>query len=237
MTHHFLIKQPLDTPELVLRDPAQLSQWLKVLRFKPGQSLVLLDGQGGSAEARLETLSRKEARLSLMNHQVEAWKGPKLRLVLALNKQLPRLEWLLQKATELGVYEFCFFTAQRSQVSELRKVSRLEAIVQEAVEQSERRFMPKLGPVWSWEDLLTELQGKSVAFASAREDAAPLLEQVHGDELNLLIGPEGGFTDEEKIAMREAGFKPFTLGPQVLRFETAALAAASLVLCSGYGMD
>jgi 16S rRNA (uracil1498-N3)-methyltransferase len=211
---------------LELRDKDVLHQMSKVLRFKAGDVCIVLDGQGTKAKGEIQELHRKGAVIKLSEHTVCPAPKRRVRLYCALSKKPSTFELIVQKATELGVTDIIPLLTERCQVSELRKGERLEAIVREACEQSERNFLPKLHPTLP----LKQLSSKGLLLAGdARLGTQQISDMKLEGDINLVIGPEGGLTDEELEALKTAGAKIFILGDTVLRMETAAIASLSLI--------
>jgi 16S rRNA (uracil1498-N3)-methyltransferase len=140
------------------------------------------------------------------------------------------LEFVLQKGTELGIARFVPFLAERS-IPMGDKQSRWESIVVEAAEQSGRRVVPSIAPVMSFEDAVAEATRETVPFMPWEGAERPRLSAVHrhARQLSLLIGPEGGFTPAEVERARARGALPVTLGRRILRSETAAIVAATVL--------
>lgn len=227
---HFLL--PSGIPQgktLMIQDRDLLHQLGAVLRFRVGEACVLLNGQGLRVQAKVIELHKKATVFELGERVQDEAPKEKLTLYIALSKKPATLELIVQKATELGVTNIVPLVTERCQVRELRKVDRLQAIIKEACEQSERSFLPELANVLSLKDLLkTPPQGLLLA-GDPRDFDAPLSSLKKKGGLSLIIGPEGGLNAEELDAIRKAGGKIFQLGPEILRMETAALAALSVL--------
>lgn len=228
---HFIIPKELTTDRLNVFDPDLLHQMRKVLRFKKGDECVVMDGQGTKAHAEIEELHQKGAILRLSKREGCEAPRRRLRLYCALSKKPATFELIIQKACELGVTDLIPLLTERCQVRVLRKPERLQAIIKEACEQCERCFMPKLHPVLLFSELLTRppkgllLSGDPWTYDKKLKDIPiPSLEDV-----NLVIGPEGGLSPNELQGIRQAGGTLFLLGENILRMETAAIAALSLV--------
>jgi 16S rRNA (uracil1498-N3)-methyltransferase len=150
------------------------------------------------------------------------------------------MEWVLQKGTEVGVTDFRPFVSSRTLVQSTnfkeKRRSRWDAIIREAAEQSGRGHLPRLHAPVPLQAILEEHSPKSFSLI-AWEDTDPesgslaqALKGFKGDEVQLLVGPEGGFSAEEVGAAREAGWQVVSLGPRILRMETAAIVFPALVL-------
>jgi len=225
---HFILEAGFNDGEIQIEDKDQLHQMKEVLRFKKGDECVLMDGKGKKANAVIEELHRKGAILTVSEVKDCPATGRNLRLFIALSKKPSTFELIVQKATELGVTHIIPFTSERTQVSEIRKVSRLSNIIKEACEQSERCYMPELGDVSALDSI--KVSGK-VLVGDARVDAERLggMDLDQSEDISVVIGPEGGLSDEELTALESAGATVFKLGETVLRMETAAIAALSVV--------
>lgn len=234
---HFFIDADLAHERVTVREPELLNQMKNVLRFRSGDKVVLLDNRGARAEATVETIHSKEAIFTIQKRSTFTDTALKIRLFIALPKKPATLEWIVEKATELGVTDIIPMDTARCQVHELRKLERLQLIIKEAAEQCERIFMPELHGVLHFNNFIDrckngEMNGLLLAGDPWTHDT--LLADVKGlgtESVNIVIGPEGGLTDDELSAVREAGGVLFQLGPLVLRMETAAVAALALVTC------
>jgi 16S rRNA (uracil1498-N3)-methyltransferase len=222
--------------------PAGAVRHVQVLRLQPGDPVTLFDGTGGEWDARIERMGRGEAIVGVGEHRVVDRESPRavhLALGMPANE---RMDWLVEKATELGVASIQPLTAARS-VLRLsgeraeRKQAHWQAIAVAACEQCGRNRVPDVAPV---KDLGRFSTGTRETPAlklvlSLAEGAQPLWQACEGSQepVLLLSGPEGGLTPDELAAATDAGFRPVTLGPRVLRAETAPLAALAFLLLSG----
>lgn len=226
---HFIIKQDISGKSLDIREADLLHQMKSVLRFKAGDECVILDGSGKKAKGEILELHKKGAKINLSDHETCSPPKRRLRLYSAISKKPSTFEMIVQKATELRVTEIIPLVTERCQVKELRKLERLELIIKEACEQSENCFAPTLSPAISLKDLLaTPPSGELLAGDPWNFDQKLSSLEVVGD-INLIIGPEGGLTHTELDGIRSAGGLIFQLGESVLRMETAAIAALSVI--------
>ncbi|HZG81286.1 MAG TPA: 16S rRNA (uracil(1498)-N(3))-methyltransferase [Brevibacillus sp.] len=217
---------------------------VNVMRAKEGDEIYVSDGEGHSAKAELVVLSAKEVKarvLELLDERSE------LPIRITIGQGLPKgekMEWILQKGTELGAYSFFPFSSERTIVKldakkEAKKLERWRKIVKEAAEQSHRTVLPQLLPPSSFREVL-KTAGEYTRCAIAYEkEGTTTLHQVFGelnaeDTLLVLIGPEGGFSPEE-VALAEAnGFLPISLGSRILRTETAS---QYVLACASYQFE
>lgn len=228
---HFFVDADLNRNLVEIEDRNVLRQMKDVLRFRKGDACVLLDNRGHKAKAVLEEFHSKGARFKLescvsVQHPLRA-----IRLYVAVSKKPATLEWIFEKATELGVTELIPLDTERTQVHELRKTERLTAIVKEASEQCERSNLPVIHPLLSFSDFLEHLPSGKVLAGDAWNYDGRLAELLPDkkEDVNLVIGPEGGLSDFELQELRKHGAALFLLGETVLRMETAVIAALALI--------
>jgi 16S rRNA (uracil1498-N3)-methyltransferase len=165
---------------------------------------------------------------------------PPCRLALYLClAQREKFEWMLQKCTETGASTFIPVISSRSLVQDLtetnKKSARWEKILKEAAEQSGRGRIPELKPAKSLAQAARQGQGKRIIFweqerSTGLRQALSDVSQINPPEISLLVGPEGGFSDEEVQLAVQAGWQPVSLGRRILRMETAAIVATALVI-------
>jgi 16S rRNA (uracil1498-N3)-methyltransferase len=207
-----------------------------VLRLKPGDHVALFNGRDGEWLARIESIERGGGAAVARERSRPQRSEGDLWLVFALIKRA-RLEWLVEKATELGAAALVPVLTERT-VAEHVNAPRLNAIAREAAEQSERLTLPelrapqplaRLGESWP--------AGRRLVFCDETGTAPPIAAVLAGlapGPCAVLTGPEGGFAETELDAIRKLPFVfPVGLGPRVLRSETAALAALAMVQALG----
>lgn len=240
--HRFLVPaEILQASQVVL--PAEVShQVCRVLRMRPGEHVVVLDGNGWEAELVL-TCVRRDAAVGEVVERRPAGGEPHVRVTLyqGLLKR-DAFEWALQKCTEIGVAEFVPVVSRRTVAQSVfdvggNKMERWRRIIAEAVEQSRRGRVPILRDALTFEDALArsaQNEGLSlIPWESEQSVGLSAALASWGKErtaVSLFIGPEGGFADEEIALAKCSGAATVTLGPRILRAETAAVVAASLVL-------
>ena len=246
--HRFFI-----APELVkemgvyLSLPKELAHQVRdVLRLDLGEKLTLLDNQGNEILATVESSSRAGVIVQLLERHAGKSASPiSLVLCQALIKSA-RFEWVLEKGTELGITSFAPIHCQRSKAgleeAGAAKIQRWQRIIQEATEQCGRATLPELLPIRSLEQALQEIPAGSLAIIaweeaegkSLRDVLAGVRMKVAGvvipQTILLFIGPEGGLTSEEIALARKHGAQVVTLGPRILRAETAALSSVGNIM-------
>jgi 16S rRNA (uracil1498-N3)-methyltransferase len=212
---------------------------IEVLRLRPGAELLLSDGSGRSYRGRLQAVDDSVALVEIDEVLPETPSpGPRLRLIYGMSRRT-RTEWVLQKATELGVDEIALAECRRSvaQGAAGAKLARWEEIIRQAARQCGRARMPELHPPRPIGEVLANSAAAPVKLL-ARPGTEPI--SAVGSQLAanpelvvLAVGPEGGFCDEELELAGAAGFRAVALGPLVLRTETAALVLVALAAFLG----
>ncbi len=204
-----------------------------VLRLKRGDSLTLFNGQGGEYRGRIETLQRRQVQLSVDDFIPVNRESPlHIRLVQALGKG-DRTEWAIRKAVELGVSEIVPLVTERTQVKTStdkndQRENRWQSLIIAACEQSGRTRLPLLRPVAGFAEWVAGQRGGERLILDPRAGDGLRIE-TRVDEVELLIGPEGGFSADEYELAESNGYQPVALGPRILRTETAPLAAIALL--------
>ena len=222
---------------LILDLPPGPARHVQVRRLQPGDGLVLFDGHGGEWTAEIRQMGRQQVQVQVgRHHAVE--REPAVAVTLALGMPAnERMDWLVEKATELGVAAIRPLVTERSVLRLAgeraeRKQAHWQAIAVAAAEQSGRTRVPVVHPVRAWahgQALPVGARGWVLSLATDAE-RAPALAGAAGEVL-LLSGPEGGLTAAEEAQARAAGLQPLSLGPRVLRAETAPLASLAWMTC------
>jgi 16S rRNA (uracil1498-N3)-methyltransferase len=225
---------------VVTFDAATAHQLRNVLRLRPGAQVTVLDDSGMAYQVTLERLGR-EATTGRVEAGQRAETEPQVRVTVyqSLLKG-DRFEWVLQKGTELGVTRFVPVFAERTVVRGAawvgKRRDRLERIIRQAAEQSHRGRLPVLAPALSFEEACTQsvaahdLALLPAVAAGSEPLAATLQANSEAERVALLVGPEGGFAPGEVAYAERCGLRVVTLGPRILRAETAGIVAPALVL-------
>ncbi|PTT76595.1 16S rRNA (uracil(1498)-N(3))-methyltransferase, partial [Pseudomonas sp. HMWF010] len=202
----------------------------QVMRQAVGAELLLFNGRDGEWLARIAEVTKRGCLLVVVEQTRPMTLGPDLDLVVAMVKR-GRIETIVEKAAELGARRVRLTVTRRTNV-DFVKLGRLDAIAMEAAEQTGRLDVPS---VEDPEKLATILDGwdpaRKLVFCDEGGDALPAIEALAGSEgpAAILIGPEGGFAPEERERLRSLAFvTPVSLGPRILRADTAAIAAMTL---------
>jgi len=252
MHRFFVSPDQLEGDRVIIAGPSA-HQIRNVLRLGPGDSIFVLDNSGWEREAEIVEVDRGQVVGKVLGRTLATGEPrTKVSLYLGVLKG-SHFEFVLQKGTELGIVEFVPLISQRCVISSLddvnKKSGRWQRIIQEAAEQSRRGRLPRLEPamvfsracerakrtgglsLMPWEDE-EEVNLKLVLGKGERETKKSSFPSFHSRpfSVNLFIGPEGGFTFEEVILAQRYGIVPITLGPRILRAETAGLVAAAAIL-------
>ena len=240
--HRFFISDENLCGENVVLKGKQAHQIRNVLRMRPGDHVIVLDNHSAEYEVELELMSKSQITGHVIEKR-EATGEPTVQITLyqSLVKQ-DKFEWVLQKCTEVGVKRFVPLITQRTVIQDpgdisSKKLSRWRSIITEAAEQSGRGLIPELSRAISLEKAIGNLAGFGCCLIASRQtegsgvrSALRRSDKGASTTIALLIGPEGGFTEEEMKHSRATGIVPISLGRRILRTETAAVVAASLIL-------
>jgi 16S rRNA (uracil1498-N3)-methyltransferase len=204
---------------------------VQVLRMKEGDRLDLTNGQGLLAEATLMSASKKNASVTIINEILTPAPAQKIILGISLLKNAVRLEWLFEKATEMGIYSLVPLVCERT-IHERYKMERMQNIVQSAMIQSKQTYLPHLHAPLNFTDFLVQHESstaiKFIAHCEPGEKKS-IKEISPTDDCILLIGPEGDFAPIEIEKAVTQNYTPIHLGNTRLRTETAGIFALSVL--------
>ena len=241
MARLFVPPEQLAGPTLELQGDAH-RYLTRVLRLRSGDAVTLFDGAEGEVDARILEVGTRSTRVALGDRRQVV----RRRSAITLVQSIPRgekMDLVVQKATELGAHRIVPVWSARTvaQPSGESRIRRWRTITQEAARQCGRADLPLLDQprplpealAWAAAEPATRL----IVWERAR--SAPFRHALTGNEpaVILLVGPEGGFTDDEATAAQTAGFRPVGLGPLILRSETAALVALALTQSATGALD
>ena len=205
----------------------------QVMRVKPGDAVILCDDATGEWAARVEDVAKRSVALTIVEQLRPREDVPDLWLCIAPVKK-PHFDLILEKATELGVARIVPVLTRRSVVDKVN-ADRAMAIMTEAAEQCARTALPQIAPLVPLAKLLGDWPTQRALFMADElgGEAAGAAFAKAGAPAAILIGPEGGFDEAERTAIRALPMaQGITLGPRILRAETAAIAAATLWMAS-----
>ena len=238
MKHRFFcdaLPNEADGGRVVLKG-AEAKHLTSVLRLGPGDLVELFDGRGSGARAEIIGGDKREIELSVIELEVDGpQRGPEVVLATAVPKG-DRIRSLVEKATELGIDRLVPLKTQRSVVHpRVGKQKKMQQAVLAACKQCGRNRLMRIDPLMAWDELLAVENQSLVIGQRGAEDSGQAIDRLLADPntpLVLCVGPEGGWTDEELDAAREAKATLIGVGRHTLRIETAALALAALVSAS-----
>lgn len=238
MHRFFLPPQNISTGEahFTEQNSRQITQ---VLRLKPDAHVIVLDGLGKEYRVRLTDVSARET-MGVIEETLNSLGEPTTLVIMLLClTQREKFEWMLQKCTEVGASRFVPVISSRSLVQSADEVNakydRWKRILCEAAEQSHRGKIPELSSTMRFEQVLKESTlADACRLIPWEEEKSSSLKKAMientSQKVAILIGPEGGFSTDEVNLAKAAGFVPVTLGPRILRMETAAVVSSALVL-------
>lgn len=217
------VRQSLSEGAAVELDAGQANYLGNVMRLGVNAELLLFDGLSGEWLARVTELSKKRMSLTVERQTRESEIIPDVWLAFAPVKRA-QTDWLVEKATELGVARLVPVMTQRT-IAERVRLDRLESITIEAAEQCGRTRVPQIAEPMPLRRFMEELDPARHFYFADEGGGEPLATAYREGAAVFLIGPEGGFTEEERAFVRGEGACAISLGPRILRAETAALAA------------
>lgn len=204
---------------------------IKVLRLQAGDKLTLTDGKGYFYQATIQHTAGRKCSVTVDSATLQPplWSGH-LHIAVAPTKNMDRLEWFAEKATEIGLDELSLLNCQHSE-RRVVKEERIRKILISAMKQSLKARLPKLNSMMTFEQFVNmPIQGQKFIAHCYPEKKKMLNQEIkQGENATVLIGPEGDFSEEEVRMAMERGFVPISLGPSRLRTETAALVACHLL--------
>ena len=210
-------------------DEGQSRYLAAVMRLAVGDEVAVFNGRDGEWRATLASVGKRAVVLTALSQSRPQTVGPDVDLIVALVKRGP-LETIIEKATELGVSRLRLVTTERTNADHVR-LDRLRIIALEAAEQTGRLDVPQVAEPIKLERLLADWSpDRRLMFCDEAGDALPVLEAVKAvGPWGILIGPEGGFSPKERDWLRALAFTtPVSLGPRILRADTAAISALTL---------
>ena len=233
--HRFYIPTPISDDTFDIADRELAQQWRNVFRYNVGSQVVLFDGSGvdylclitslRNAGATVEVVSKKKNKQMNNNApKIDVW------LCVGIIKK-DNFEWVVQKATELGVSHIVPVLCERTEKKHLN-MQRLQKIAIEASEQSGRGDVPEIHDVAELSDVIASeiLPKEKIVLHLDGEYIGDFLAHTNPKSLAIFLGPEGGFSEKEITEFKSHNIPAISLGTQILRAETAAIAVSSLLL-------
>lgn len=224
----------LQEDQTVLLDDSAAHHVGKVLRMQPGQPLILFNGDGTNYPAELSEVGKKQVSARILTREPSNCES-RLKIVLGqVISKGDRMDYAVQKSTELGVDTIVPLTSERCDVRlrgdrEDKRIRHWQQVAISAAEQCGRATVPRVAALADLADWFALSQGCDLKLVLHHRTEQPLTEVTQPrDGVALLVGPEGGLTEAEIAAARDSGFYPAAMGPRVLRTETAPVAAITL---------
>jgi len=224
---------------IILNDSSQLHHLRDVLRIHPLEQVVVFDNQGNEYVALVCEIGPLEVKLELIEKKETKGPGVKITVACAIPKKV-KMDDIVDKLTQLGVECIIPLETQRVIVrldkqKKIERRKRWETIALSAVKQSQRSSLPEIKPVSGFKDAILAAHSFDLKLIPTLEGERKTLKEVFSKtgkkikKVMILIGPEGDFTPGEVTLAKQAGFLPISLGAQVLRVDTAAIAAVSFI--------
>jgi 16S rRNA (uracil1498-N3)-methyltransferase len=226
-----LVYSPLASSGTIIELDENEFHHIQVLRMGTATELHVFDGKGNLYKAALSSITKKTATVNIGEAiRQDQKQGARLHIAIAPTKNIDRMEWFAEKATEIGIDTITPVICRRSERKEVRK-DRLEKVVLSAAKQSLHLYLPLVNETLSFKDFLKSISAdKSKKFIGYCEEKSTHIKDhfAKGESIIVLIGPEGDFTEEEVSMAKEAGFTPISLGESRLRTETAGVMVSAI---------
>jgi len=228
--HRFYTQEDLEKgKEVRIEDPELLHQWTKVFRLQASDRVIVFNGNGKEFEGYFKVLARKEAIILIdKENKVKNDQKIELHIFQSIIKK-DNFELIVEKCTEIGVRAYHPILSERSEKKNLN-IERLENIAKEASEQSGKVKLPEIFEPMDLKSAIENFDGELFALDFEAESFSKAFEKLSATKIGILIGPEGGWTENERDIFENRNIKSFSLGSQILRAETATIAASALII-------
>jgi 16S rRNA (uracil1498-N3)-methyltransferase len=228
--HRFHLKTPILKDDFDIADRDIIHQWRNVFRYNVGSQVILFDGSGTDFLCIITSLRNTTASLSVLKRRrTENSAEKNIWLCVSIIKK-DNFEWIVEKATELGVNHIVPIISERSEKKNLN-MERLEKIAKESSEQSWRGEVPKIHDIIDLDSAINSnvLPKEKIVLSGDGKYVAEAMSKI-GNILAVFVGPEGGYSSGELERFDQAGIVKVSLGPRTLKTETAVIAISSLLL-------
>lgn len=208
-------------------DETESKHCVRVLRLDKGDEITLVDGRGGFYTAEIADSNPKQCQVKIIKSEIEfGIRNFQVHIAIAPTKNIERMEWFLEKVTEIGINRVIPLLCQHSERKEIKR-ERLEKVMVSAMKQSLKAYLPQLDELTKFNELIRQPFDGQKFIAHCEEQHRDLLKNlvVPNQKSLIMIGPEGDFSPAEIEAAIQAGFKPVSLGDSRLRTETAGVIA------------
>lgn len=214
--------------------PEEATHALRVLRMKTGDEMYLMDGRGTFYHAEVGVTTNKKCFYHIQDvlPQEKTWRG-RIHLAIAPTKMMDRMEWMVEKTTEVGFDEITFLNCKFSERQQIR-TDRVEKIVVSAMKQSRKAWKPTVNGMTNFKNFIMAPQAgiKFIAHCYPEMERSDLFEELQKvapcEDVTILVGPEGDFSSDEVELALAQGYRPISLGNSRLRTETAGLMAVTM---------
>lgn len=220
--HRFIVDVPFENETIEVKDHALVHQIGRVLKLQTGEDVVLCDGAGTEVQVKLTDCTDISCTFQALQAPVKRTPVKRPVTLYASILKGTNFELAVEKAVEVGVKAVVPIIASRTIKKSINK-QRLQKIIKEATEQSNRTHVPKLEPVVPLHKALQSVEGQSLFFDPSGTPVAPPIGET---PVTIFVGPEGGWTPEEVAAAKASGCSIVSLGTTTLRAETAAVVAS-----------
>ena len=218
--------------ERIVLSEEESQHCVKVLRYTSGDAIKIIDGKGSLFEGRIDEAAPKNCSVNQIILLKKNERKAEIHIAITPVKQRERMEWFVEKATEIGVSKITFIRTERSEKTNLN-LDRFHKKALTAIKQSQNLWLPEINPMVDLEDFLSQNSNEEKYIAHITDPSNTTLlgtiTPASTDRL-LLIGPEGGFSPEEINKTRKKGFLEVGLGQNILRTETAGIVGTVLLL-------
>lgn len=227
--HRFYIGPVALADEISIKEERLIHQWRHVFRYNVGSEIIVFDGSGKECDCVFKQLGNREAVLEVVSKRAgvvpknpSTGSGQEITLYQSVIKK-DKMEWVVEKATELGVSRIVPIISERSEKKGFN-LERAQKIAIEAAEQCGRADVPEIAEIMNFESGIMNYAGKAIIFDAS---GSPIHNShfINHDSFSVFIGPEGGWSEKEIERFKELGVKIFSLGQLTLRAETAAIVA------------
>jgi 16S rRNA (uracil1498-N3)-methyltransferase len=238
----FYCPQPLAIG-LIIDLPEAVAHHVHVVRLAPGEAITVFNGEGGEYTAVLQTVEKRRASAEIKAHTARDAELPYAVTVAQALPEASKMDWIIEKAVELGAAAFQPLAARRCVVKlsgdrAEKKFAHWQGVIVSASEQSGRNRLAQLAPVDEFKDWIAQqdMHRRVILTPRASQSLADWARHQPPQALTIMVGPEGGFSDDEENLAVAQGALPLSMGPRILRTETAALAALAALNASWGGM-
>ena len=209
--------------------PETSKHCVQVLRMQEGVNIDITNGVGDIFNATIQSAHKANSLVTIQRHQSIAASKQKITLGISLLKNAVRLEWLFEKATEMGIYQIVPLICERT-IHERFKMDRMQNIIQSAMIQSQQAWLPSLSEPITLNAFMQQQKASVNLIAHCEPSEKKNIKEIVAlDDVNILIGPEGDFSSSEIATAISNNYTPIQLGPTRLRTETAGIFALSVL--------